>query len=220
MMLLILLAMMIGSVVLAIYGFIIIDKANLLEKKQKQDKQNEERRVLELENQVNSLKSELEKTRSNSFGLKSKLDSTIKQLEAAKKAESDLIEESVKLKEQYNHQRTELEQIKKEYSTLKDNLADKEKQIEITLADCENLKRQIKEMAGQIDLLKKMDGEKIEEINRLKEQIKKYTREKEKQITPTDVKDAKDASISENNNSKRIDTAGINSSESKQNMAS
>lgn len=127
-----------------------------------------------LEIPLSSLKSELEKLKTDYQNLQNEFTLT-------KNRESDLKKELERFKDWDNREQTDLEKIKKEHMQLKKDLIAKEKEIEQGFALNVNLNKELNERKEKIGLLEKEKSQMLESLRMLKAKITGFQKEIEKQ---------------------------------------
>ena len=169
-----------------LYDYFSTSDLQIKEKKQKkyaqpfvnQEISAKEEKIAKLEGQVNSLKSELEKARADYAKLQ--IDN-----EATKKKESELKEELLKREEWVKKSDAQLNKIKEQSADFDKKILIKEKALSEEFEKNVDLNRQLREAAERYKLLEKESKGKSEEIQSLKAQIERFTKEilgREKQI--------------------------------------
>ena len=169
-----------------LYDYFSTSDLQIKEKKQKkyaqpfvnQEISAKEEKIAKLEGQVNSLKSELEKARADYAKLQ--IDN-----EATKKKESELKEELLKREEWVKKSDEQLNKIKEQSADFDKKILIKEKALSEEFEKNVDLNRQLREAAERYKLLEKESKGKSEEIQSLKAQIERFTKEilgREKQI--------------------------------------
>ncbi len=137
-----------------------------------------EEKISKLEGQISSLKSELEKARADYANLQ-------KENEVTKKKESELKEELLKREEWVKKSDGQLKKVKEQSADFDKKILIKEKALREEFEKNVDLNRQLREATEQYKLLEKESKGKSDEVQSLKAQIERFTKEilgREKQI--------------------------------------
>lgn len=176
-MILLILALILATIALAVLAFGFSSTPDKKIKKQKEFKPRQDTResvIPSLEDEINSLKIELEKAKTDYQNIQRELEST-------RKKESDLKGELEKIKTWDNKEHTELEKVKKENSQLREELINKEKEAEKEFAINLNLNKELKENKERLALLEKEKRDMVDEIRKLNAQIAGLQKELDRQ---------------------------------------
>jgi chromosome segregation ATPase len=123
-----------------------------------------QQKILELQGQINALKSELEKAGTDYNHIKD-------ELELAKKKEADFKEELLKREQWVKTSDEALQKIKAQNSETEKKFAIKEKALEEEFAKNVELNRQVQELSDKVKLLEKENKDKSNEIEILKRRV-------------------------------------------------
>ena len=129
-----------------------------------------QQKIVELQGQINALKSESEKARADYNRIKD-------ELESAKKKESDLREDVLKREQWVKTSDEALQKIKAQSQEIEKKFAAKEKALEEEFARNVELKRQVEELSDKVKSLEKENKDKSNEIEILKLRVQDRTNE-------------------------------------------